>query len=138
MRLCAIEKEGFEADDIIASAVKKFKDEDVFIRVVTHDKDLYQLIKDNKVEIYSPAKKISYNEEGCFEKYGVYPSKIRDFLAIVGDASDNIPGVKGIGEKGAKNLLDEFENLEDIYANLDKIRNQRTINLLNESKKTHF
>ena len=138
MGLCHMGVEGYEADDIIASAVKKFANEDIYIRVVSHDKDLYQLIKNDKVEIYSPAKKESYNEEGCFEKYGVYPKKIRDFLAIVGDTSDNIPGVKGIGEKGAKNLLDEFENLEDIYENIDKISNPRTKNLLLESKENAF
>ncbi|NLK66725.1 MAG: DNA polymerase I [Campylobacteraceae bacterium] len=138
MGLCSMGVEGYEADDIIASAVKKFKDEDIFIRVVSHDKDLYQLIKNNKVEIYSPAKKESYDEEGCLEKYGVHPSKIRDFLAIVGDTADNIPGVKGIGEKGAKNLLDEFESLEDIYENIDKISNPRTQKLLLESKENAF
>lgn len=134
MGLCAVEKDGYEADDIIASVVKNYKDE-FEIRIVTHDKDLYQLISKN-VSIYSAAKKELYDRDGCFEKYGVYPEQIRDFLAMVGDSADNIPGVKGIGEKGAKKLLDKFGNLEQIYANLDKISNARTKNMLIDGKES--
>lgn len=134
MGLCAIEKEGFEADDIIASVVKNYKDK-LEIRIVTHDKDLYQLISEN-VSIYSAAKKELYDRKGCFEKYGVYPEQIRDFLAMVGDSADNIPGVKGIGEKGAKKLLDEFGSLEQIYANLDKVLNDRTKLMLTQGKES--
>lgn len=108
MGLYSLSKEGYEADDIIASVVKKFKN-DMQINIVTHDKDLYQLISDN-VSIYSAAKKELYDENGCFEKYGVYPQQMIDFLAICGDSADNIPGIKGIGEKGAKKLLDEFKS----------------------------
>lgn len=134
MGLCAIEKEGYEADDIIASVVKNYKDK-LEIRIVTHDKDLYQLISEN-VSIYSAAKKELYDRKGCFEKYGVYPEQIRDFLAMVGDSADNIPGVKGIGEKGAKKLLDEFGSLEQIYANLDKVLNDRTKLMLTQGKES--
>ncbi|MCZ6167262.1 DNA polymerase I [Campylobacter ureolyticus] len=138
MGLCSVSYEGYEADDIIASAVKKLENEDVFINVVTHDKDLYQLIKDGKVSIYSPSKKLFYDSAACYEKYGVYPNQIRDFLAITGDSSDNIPGVKGIGDKGAKKLLEEFKNIEEIYENLDKVSNKRHQNLLLESKENAF
>ncbi|CZE50286.1 DNA polymerase I [Campylobacter geochelonis] len=138
MGFCAIGVDGYEADDIIASAVKSLKDEDIFINVVTHDKDLYQLIVDGKVAIYSPAKKELYDSAGCFEKYGVYPPQVRDFLAICGDASDNIPGVKGIGDKGAKKLLSQFKDIEEIYENLDKVLNERTRNLLIDGKENAF
>lgn len=137
MGLCSISYEGYEADDIIGSVVEAYKNDDMLINIVTHDKDLYQLITD-KVRIYSPAKKELYDEEGCFEKYGVKPAQIRDFLAIVGDSSDNIPGVKGIGEKGAKKLLDQFKNIEEIYENLDKIANVRSRDLLIEGKENAF
>lgn len=136
MGLCAVEKEGYEADDIIASVVKNFKEE-LEIRVVTHDKDLYQLISKN-VSIYSAAKKELYNRDGCFEKYGVYPEQIRDFLAMVGDSADNIPGVKGIGDKGAKKLLNDFKSLDEIYANLDKVSNSRTKDMLESGKESAF
>ena len=123
MGLYSFSKEGYEADDVIASAVKKHKNE-YLINIVTHDKDLYQLISES-VRIYSPAKKELYDRSGCFEKYGVYPEQIRDFLAICGDSADNIPGIKGIGDKGAKKLLDEFGSLEKIYENIDKVPQNR-------------
>lgn len=138
MGLCAISREGYEADDIIASVVRKFANEDIFVNVVTHDKDLYQLINDGKCGIYSPSKKIIYDSQMCLEKYGVLPYQVRDFLAISGDSSDNIPGVKGIGDKGAKDLLKEFGSLDEIYANIDKIANPRKQKLLLESKENAF
>lgn len=138
MGFCAYSQEGYEADDIIASVVKFCEDKDIFVRIITQDKDLYQLIKDGKVSIYSPISKNDYNEAGCLEKYGVKPTQIKDFLALCGDTADNIPGVKGIGAKGAKTLLDEFGSLEGIYENLPLVRNERTKNLLIEGKDNAF
>ncbi len=138
MGFISVSREGYEADDIIASFVKICKDKDIFVRVVTQDKDLYQLIKDEKVSIYSPISKNDYDEAACLEKYGVKPCQIRDFLALCGDSSDNIPGVKGIGAKGAKTLLDEFNNIEGIYENLMLVRNERSRNLLIEGKENAF
>lgn len=130
--------EGYEADDIIASVVKECEHKDIFVRIITQDKDLYQLIKDGRTSIYSPISKNEYNEAACVEKYGVKPAQIRDFLALCGDSSDNIPGVKGIGAKGAKTLLDEFESLEGIYENLNLVRNERTRGLLKDGEQNAF
>ena len=127
---------GYEADDIIASFVREYKDK-VHINILTHDKDLYQLISEN-VNIISPASKTRYDRAGCYEKYGVYPEQMGDFLAITGDSADNIPGVKGIGDKGAKNLLKAYGSLENIYANVDKIANERNKNSLITSKDNAF
>lgn len=138
MGFVSISKEYYEADDIIASVVKSCNDKDIFVRIITQDKDLYQLIKDGKVSIYSPISKNDYDEAACLEKYGVKPSQIKDFLALCGDSADNIPGVKGIGAKGAKNLLDEFGNIEEIYENLSLVRNERSKNLLLEGKENAF
>ncbi|RQD68740.1 DNA polymerase I [Campylobacter hepaticus] len=138
MGFISISKEGYEADDIIASVVKSCENKDIFVRIITQDKDLYQLIKDGKSSIYNPISKNNYDEAGCLEKYGVKPSQIKDFLALCGDSSDNIPGVKGIGLKGAKNLLDEFHNIENIYENLALIRNERSRTLLLEGKNNAF
>ncbi len=137
MGLCSLRVEGYEADDIIASFIKNNPQDDLLIKVVTHDKDLYQLIND-RVSIYSPAKKELYDKDGCYEKYGVYPEQVRDFLALTGDSADNIPGVKGIGDKGAKKLLDEFGTIENLYENLNQVRNERTKNLLFEGKESAF
>ncbi len=127
-------EEGFEADDVIASAVKFAKQHDIKVRIVTHDKDLYQLIDENRVVIYDPMKKMEIGREKCFEKFGVYPEKINDFLALTGDAADNIPGVRGIGAKGAKKLLDEFSSIEGIYENLSKVGNPRVQAMLEEGR----
>ncbi len=129
---------GYEADDIIGSIVTYAKKNDFKVRIVSHDKDLYQLIDDDRIMMYDPMKKLDINEEKCLEKYGVPPSQIVEFLALVGDASDNIPGVKGIGPKGATKLLKEFPTIEDIYENLDKIANPRTVKLLTESRENAF
>ncbi|EAI0612522.1 DNA polymerase I, partial [Campylobacter jejuni] len=138
MGFISVSQEGYEADDIIASFVKTCEDRDIFVRIITQDKDLYQLIKDGKTSIYSPISKNDYDEAACLEKYGVKPNQIRDFLALCGDSSDNIPGVKGIGAKGAKTLLDEFGSIEGIYENLTLIRNERSRNLLLEGKENAF
>ncbi|HEG8372684.1 TPA: DNA polymerase I, partial [Campylobacter jejuni] len=118
--------------------VKTCENRDIFVRIITQDKDLYQLIKDGKTSIYSPISKNDYDEAACLEKYGVKPNQIRDFLALCGDSSDNIPGVKGIGAKGAKTLLDEFGSIEGIYENLTLVRNERSRNLLLEGKENAF
>ncbi|EDP6438248.1 DNA polymerase I [Campylobacter jejuni subsp. jejuni] len=138
MGFISVSQEGYEADDIIASFVKTCENRDIFVRIITQDKDLYQLIKDGKTSIYSPISKNDYDEAACLEKYGVKPNQIRDFLALCGDSSDNIPGVKGIGAKGAKTLLDEFGSIEGIYENLTLVHNERSRNLLLEGKENAF
>ncbi len=130
--------DGYEADDIIGSMVTYAKNNNLKVKIVSHDKDLYQLIDDDIVVLYDPMKKVEINEEKCREKFGVEPHQIVDYLAIVGDASDNIPGVKGIGAKGATKLLSEFKNLEDIYQNIDNILNPRMVKLLKESQENAF
>ena len=131
-------KDRYEADDIIASVVKVAKDSGFRVQIVSHDKDLYQLIDDNKVVLYDPVKKEDINEKRCKDKFGVEPKHIIDYLSLVGDSADNIPGVKGIGAKGAKKLIDEFGSVENIYENIDKIRNERTKRLLLEGKERAF
>jgi len=131
-------KVGYEADDVIASAVRFAKKNDISVRIVSHDKDLYQLIDDDIVTLYDPIKKRDINEQRCLEKFGVNPCLIGDYLSIVGDSADNIPGVKGIGAKGAKTLLDEFGSLKKIYENIEKIRNPRAQKLLQESRENAF
>ena len=134
----SLEVPGYEADDIIATIAKDAKNKDIKVQIVSSDKDLYQLIDDDRVLIYDPMKKIKINEDECIKKFGVKPSQIVDYLAIVGDSADNIPGVKGIGPKGARVLLSKYKNLEDIYAHIDEIANPRTKKLLLESKENAF
>lgn len=131
-------EEGYEADDVIASAVSFAKSHDIKVRIVTHDKDLYQLIDDGKVVIYDPMKKSEIDTEKCFEKFGVYPDKINEYLSLIGDTADNIPGIKGIGPKGAKKLLDDFGTIDAIYDNLDKVGNPRVKAMLEEGKESAY
>ncbi|WP_024953887.1 DNA polymerase I [Sulfurospirillum arcachonense] len=134
----AFSQEGYEADDVIAAAVRFAKKHDIKVRIVSHDKDLYQLIEDGSVVIYDPMKKQEIDREKCFEKFGVYPEHVGDYLSIVGDSADNVPGVKGIGAKGAKKLIDDFGDVANIYKNLDNVLNPRTKKLLEESHDNAF
>ena len=113
---------GFEADDIIATVVKFAKQRGYLVRVVSHDKDLYQLIDDSKVVLVDALKKKVVDEDACYEKYGVTPKQFIDYQSILGDSADNVPGVKGIGKVGAQKLLSEFETIDNIYANIEQIK----------------
>jgi len=115
-------KDGFEADDMIASAVKHAKKQGYNVRVVSHDKDLYQLIDNGKVVVVDAIKNKVMDEEACLEKYGVLPKQFVDYQSILGDSADNVPGVKGIGKVGAKKLLKEYDTLDNIYKNLATIK----------------
>ena len=113
---------GFEADDMIATVVHLAKEKGFTVRVVSHDKDLYQLIDDGKVSVVDAVKRKTMDEDACFEKYGVTPKQFIDYQSILGDSADNVPGVKGIGKVGAEKLLKEFGDLDNIYANLGLIK----------------
>ena len=128
----------YEADDIIATVAKDAHEKGIEVEIVSSDKDLYQLVDDSGIIVYGPIEKIYIDEQGCFDKFGVKPTQIVDYLAIVGDSADNIPGVKGIGSKGAKKLLSEFSSLKEIYNNIDNISNKRSQKLLQESQKNAF
>ena len=115
-----IELPSFEADDLIGTIACKAQKEDYDVFIVSGDKDFCQLINKN-IFLYDTMKDTIFDENLVKEKHGVRPSEFIDFLAITGDASDNIPGVAGIGPKGAQKLIEQFGNLENIYENLDKI-----------------
>lgn len=138
MGFANLSKEGYEADDVIATVAKFAKKHGLKVKIVSHDKDLYQMIDDGKVVIYDSIKKKEIDEQGCIDKFGVRPKDFIDFQAILGDSSDNVPGVKGIGQKGASKLINEFHTLENIYANIEKCGTPRTQKLLLESKEKAF
>ncbi len=126
---------GYEADDIIGTLVKQATENgmtDLETIVVTGDRDTLQLVRP-RVRIYTPGKSFSdvvyYDEKSVKEKYGLAPMQLIDYKGLAGDSSDNIPGVRGIGDKGATKLLQEFGTIEEIYKNLDKIP-ERTRSLL--------
>lgn len=128
------EVNGFEADDLIATYSKICKNKGFKSIIVSSDKDLMQLAQDGVVEFYDPLKSKFIKEEDIKVKFGVEPYQIVDYLSIVGDVSDNIPGVAGVGEKGAMELLNQYKNLEEIYENLHNIVKPKLKNALEKSK----
>ncbi len=138
MGFANIAMDGYEADDIIASVATMAKDRGIKVRIASHDKDLYQMIEDEQIVIYDAIKKKEISTKDCIEKFNVKPQDFRDFQAILGDSSDNIKGVKGIGQKGASELINEFHTLENIYENIEKLPKERTKKLLLESKEMAF
>jgi len=134
----AIEMPGFEADDVIATLVRRCGEaEGLKTAIITGDKDMYQLVGGDTVILdYLTGKE--YGPAEVKEKYGVAPTQIRDLLALAGDASDSIPGVPGIGFKTAAKLLSEYENLEDIYSNIERISKPKLKESLIVNRDTAF
>ncbi len=121
MGFASMSQSGFEADDIIASLTTLAVKEGMNVRIVSHDKDLYQLIEDDHVVLVDAIKRKVINEQECFDKHGVHPNQFIDFQSLLGDSADNIPGVKGVGKVTAQKLLSKYETLENIYENIDGV-----------------
>ena len=119
--IMTFEKPGFEADDLIATFAEKFGGEgDLQVMILTGDRDTLQLVRDEKIVVKTFNKGVSdttvYDEKAVFEKYGLKPAQLIDYKSLVGDPSDNIKGVPGIGPKTATELLQKFGSVEKIYA----------------------
>ncbi|MDD3818313.1 MAG: DNA polymerase I [Actinomycetota bacterium] len=131
--IACLEKDGLEADDILADIAESIKDEFDSVIIVSGDKDILQLVSD-KIKVMSIKRGITdtvmFNREGVVEKFGIEPEKIKDLLALMGDSSDNIPGIPGIGPGTAKSLVKKYGSVEEIYENLDKIDSRRLKELL--------
>ncbi|MBN2894903.1 MAG: DNA polymerase I [Campylobacterales bacterium] len=121
MGFTTLSRSGFEADDIIASLTQEALRAGMNVRIVSHDKDLYQLIEDDHVVLYDAIKRKIINEAECLEKHGVHPAQFTDFQALLGDSADNVPGVKGIGKVTAQKLIETFGSLSSIYRNIDAV-----------------
>lgn len=121
MRLAGFEQAGFEADDVIGTLAKKAEHEGIKVVIVTGDKDLFQLVNEN-IHIWNESKNVMYDRKEVFNKYGLYPDKIVDMLALMGDNCDNVCGITGIGEKTAVKLINAYGTIENIVANADNIK----------------
>src|SRR4051794_24398136 len=119
-----VKVEGFEADDVIATLAVGAREQGIPVMVVTGDRDAYQLVGDG-IRVMSTTRGISetkiYDREAVIERYGVPPELVTDMMGLRGDTSDNIPGVPGIGEKTAAQLLQKFGTLEDVLANVEDV-----------------
>ena len=129
--LAVVEEAGFEADDLIGSIAVAASGAGFRVEIASADKDLFQLVKDPTVVVWHPVKERLLDEAGVTGFFGVPPSRVIDVLALMGDSSDNIPGVRGIGEKTAKELVTTFGSLDDIYARLDEVKGKRKETLAN-------
>ena len=132
-----LELPGFEADDIIGTLAKQAGALGYDVRCLTSDKDYFQLV-DDRICILRPGKDANaydvYRRDQVKEKMGVFPEQIIDLLALIGDASDNIPGVKGIGEKTAQPLIEQFGTIEKVYEALELIERETVKKKLIEGK----
>src|SRR6476469_7184228 len=119
-----ISVEGYEADDVIAALTEQAKERGVPVMVVTGDRDAYQLVDDG-VRIMSTSRGVTdtkvYDRQAVIDRYGIPPELVPDFIGLKGDTSDNIPGVPGIGDKTAAQLLQQFGDLESVLGSVDEI-----------------
>jgi len=140
MEIPILELEDYEADDVLGTVSKMFGSKDLEVMLVTGDKDAYQLLNEN-VKIYANKKGISdyeiYTHENILEKTGIAPEQVIDYMALVGDTADNIPGVKGVGPKTAEKLIKEYSTLDGIYENVDSIKG-KTGTLLKEHREAAY
>ena len=130
----ALELQNYEADDLIGTLCATFSAEDCDLIVVSSDKDLMQLLTD-KVSLFDGAKERWIDAHEVMARFGVEPERIPEVLGLMGDAVDNIPGIKGVGRQTAIALMQQFRNLEDLYENLDRLQqsNLRGVPRLRES-----
>jgi DNA polymerase-1 len=119
-----LEVEGYEADDVLGSVSKNVENQGLGVKIITGDRDLLQLV-DDRIIVSLPGRSLSESKDylpaDVAEDMGVLPDQVVDFKALVGDKSDNIPGVPGVGEKTAASLLQEYGTLDEIYAHLDDL-----------------
>jgi DNA polymerase-1 len=135
--LPSFEAPGYEADDLIATFAKKAGQENFQVLIATGDKDLLQLVNDH-VRVLKPSRTpgddLRIMDPSEVKVYmGVPPEKVRDYLALLGDSVDNVPGVPGVGKKSAQNLLEDYDSLEEILANVENIGNTRARNALGKN-----
>ncbi|MCX5717032.1 MAG: DNA polymerase I [Nitrospirae bacterium] len=123
---------GYEADDLIGTIAKEAAKKRSTVFIVTADKDMLQLVDEN-IKIYDPVKDRILDDKYVKEKFGVAPERVPEFMALTGDAADNIPGIKGIGEKTAKELLTAFKGLDELLSHPEMIKRERLRSLVSEN-----
>lgn len=128
---------GVEADDVIATLARQNCTTTNATRIITSDKDLMQLVSDC-VFLYDGMKNREIRTDAVLEKFGVKPHQVIDVQSLMGDSSDNVPGVPGIGPKNAAELINQFGNLDNLYANLDAVQNERIRGLLRDNREMAY
>ena len=134
MNIKVIEKQGLEADDLIGCLSKKFDTENI---IVSADRDIFQLVNDNTTIMFPKkgiTETIAITKDNMKELYGVNPNQVIDLKSLMGDASDNIPGVDGVGEKTAISLIEKYGSLDNVYENIDEIKGKLKEKLINDKE----
>ena len=126
---------GVEADDVIATLAQINSNDKT--RIITSDKDLMQLVND-RVFLYDGMKAHEIHEPEVFEKFGVRPDQVIDVQSLMGDSTDNVPGVRGIGPKKATELINRFGSLDNLYAHIDDVENERVRNMLRDNREMAY
>ncbi|MEI8256656.1 MAG: DNA polymerase I, partial [Deltaproteobacteria bacterium] len=128
-----LQQEGYEADDLLAACVREARSHGLHTVLCTADKDLMQLVGDDVV-MWDAMRNRVFGPDEVKEKWGVGPERVRDLLALMGDTSDNVPGVQGVGEKTAARLITEYGSLDGVYANIDKVKGKLRENLARDEQ----
>ncbi len=134
-------REGYEADDVLGTLARQAETQGVYTTIVTGDRDIVQVVSDHTSVLTSGRKfsdTIVYTPETVRERWGLAPQQLIDLKALLGDTSDNVPGVKGVGEKGATDLIQTYGSVEAVYAHLDQITAKRTREALEAGRDSAF
>ncbi len=134
-------REGYEADDVLGTLAKQAEAQGVETMIVTGDRDIVQVVSD-RISVLTSGRKFSdtivYNPESVQQRWGLAPKQLIDLKALLGDTSDNVPGVKGVGEKGATDLIQTYGSVEAVYDNLEQVTARRTRTALEEGRDSAF
>lgn len=131
---------GVEADDVIGTLARQAEAAGMEAVIVTGDKDLQQIVSPN-IKVYDPSKGdggVWYDEAAVRERFGVGPENVVDALALIGDSADNVPGVKGIGDKTAKTLMEKYGSLDGLYAHINELKGKQKENLIADREQAYF
>ena len=134
-RIPSFEIPGYEADDILGTIAKKAAASGVDVFILSGDKDMMQVVGD-RIKIYDPMKEVLIDKAAVIVKFGVPPERVAEVMALTGDAIDNIPGVKGIGDKTAKDLISKVDSLDELIDYPEKIGNERVRKMISENIET--
>ncbi len=122
--ILSVEQAGVEADDLLASMALALQNQDLRVVIVSGDKDMLQLVSE-RISVWDPMGNKTFDQAAVEKKYGVSPAKLLDLFALIGDKSDNVPGVPGVGPKTAAKLIGEFHSLDELYANIENLKKSK-------------
>lgn len=140
LNLALLVTPGVEADDVIGTLARRAEDAGIDTVLVSGDKDLLQLVSD-RIKVFDPSKGDAgtwYGREAVVERFGVGPERVIDALALIGDSADNVPGVRGIGDKTAKKLMETYGSLEGLYEHIDEIKGKQKERLIEDRDQAYF